>query len=393
MGAPSSLAMALLSLSAAAPAVEVRPGVGAEGWTRTFAVPDTETVTRIDLGLAAQLGLAVRASTSALTAAYGASLRTEGLAPDARLRLLHRASVRGELQAGRRWRLDGNAAGQYGETYVLTEAPSDPEGAAPALRSERAIRHLSVGGGVGTEAALSAASSFAARLGAEVNGGATPEARALLPLVQTIQADLRLGWVSSRSDRWSARASASQTTIDPGGTGEAASLTLGWDHSTDGPLGGWAAAGLAAARSDPPGLAEGARLFPQGEVGLRHASAPLSVASRVVLRIAPALDRFGGGYGERLEALASSRWRLLPRLALTGTAASSAMPWRESGVLLVGRLEARVEWALSRRSSLTAAVIGQRQRDDARVMPTASELSTFVSVAFDAAPSREEEAR
>jgi len=361
--------------------LRVDAGIRMEGRSRTNETRGLERVTTADVSTTARAALELVAPDFGLRALYTPTLRAPDVLTSTRPDVLHVAELRAQLRMLPTWSIVAAAAGQRGTTDLLAETRR--RGTAPeAVPTTAQLRYASAGADVTLEGTADPRTTVRLTAGFSAGGGDDAASRALLPFERAVRAAAMVDWSATRRDVISAQGGAVAARFTGDREAGLALLTAGWRHQIDRTIAGRVRAGATASHDDTPSERARRTLVPSGEVGVAHAFERLHTAEDLAVRIGMAVDRVRGTVDPQLEAEASTRWSPTTTWSLAGRAVA-ALVRQDAGDARRGSLEVRVDWGVSRQTSVGLGLYGQWQRSPDPLLPSFVEGGAFGSFAFD----------
>lgn len=396
----AAAALALASLLAGAGELQLEPGLRLEGRGRQLAPRDgaeDRTLEAIATPRAALLWLA--APRLRLGGSYAPRFRAPDLTRSSDVVLLHTGELRAELRPDAAWRLSAAASGERGTTDLLTESRTVGT-ELQTITTTRRLRYQAARAELGLEGRAGPRTEVRVLAGAFLDGGDGAAAEATLPVQRGARGEASVTWAISRLDRLGLRLTGRGARLDRGPTSAIATADALWRRRLARAVDAWAGAGVAGAYEDPRGDTASRELLPSGELGIAHtpvAPAPAApgeegaepvratpttaLASRLLVRLAPAIDRATGSADPQLEGTLDLAWPVRPRWTLSAAAVGAVA--RQSGHdTRRARLEAQAQWAASPAVQLGLGVYASWQRAAVPTLPSFDESGAFVSLSL-----------
>ncbi|WP_245529789.1 hypothetical protein [Anaeromyxobacter dehalogenans] len=388
-------ALALASLLAGAGELQLEPGLRLEGRGRQLSPrdgADDRTLEAVATPRAALRWLA--APRLRVGGSYAPRLRAPDLTRSSDVVVLHTAELRAELHPDAAWRLSAVAGGERGTTDLLTESRTLGT-ELQTITTTRRLRYRAARVELGLEGRAGPRTELRALAGAFLEGGDGAAAEATLPVQRGARAEASVTWALTRLDRLGLRLTGRGARLDRGPTSAIATADALWHRRLARAVDAWAGGGVAGAYEDPRGDTATRELLPSGELGIAHtpvapaAAAPgeeparatpsTALATRLVVRLAPAIDRATGAADPQLDATLGLAWPVAPRWSLSGAAVGAIA--RQSGHdTRRARLEAGLQWAATSAVHLGLGVYASRQRTAIPSVPSFDESGAFVSL-------------
>ncbi|GAO03661.1 TonB-dependent receptor [Anaeromyxobacter sp. PSR-1] len=392
----AAAALALASLLAGAGELRLEPGLRLEGRGRQLSPrdgADDRTLEAFATPRAALLWLA--APRLRLGGSYAPRFRAPDLTRSSDVVLLHTGEARAELRPDAAWRLSAVASGERGTTDLLTESRTIGT-ELQTITTTRRLRYQAARAELGLEGRAGPRTELRVLAGAFLDGGEGAAAEATLPIQRGARAEATLTWALTRLDRLGLRLTGRGARLDRGPTSAIATADAIWRRRLARAVDAWAGGGVAGAYEDPRGDTASRDLLPSGEVGISHtpvapaapgaegeepvrATPTTALSTRLVVRLAPAIDRATGAADPQLEGTLDLTWPVTTRWSLSGAAVGAVA--RQSGSdTRRARLESQVQWAATSAVHLGLGVYASWQRAAVPSLPSFDESGAFLSL-------------
>jgi hypothetical protein len=365
-------------------AVELDPGVRAEGRSTTLAVPGS-TAQRLSSGSLTP-GAAVRVDEGTVRADATYALRLWSSEAQTGTGALQTASARLELRPDSTERLELLASGLQGRIDPLTDSFHAVQPGAPYLIAPAAsLPYQWLHGALRGELASSERTTLGAGAAWSGSRGMTDEARLALSPQRVVSADAFVAHRVSELDLLRTGATAARTSTDlASGTvsSASASVSASW-HRRLAPLAeGWLELGGGAIEAVQGGATRAPRAYPVAELG-SALGAPHRLRAELSARWTTFVDPLTGEVVPMAEARGAVEWTAAERVTLT---ASTTARRSSDGASELAFADLWLRWALERRLSLEAGLAGRSQRDVRQAVPSFSEGAVMGAVVYGGVP-------
>jgi len=396
VGVASPLAVALLAALGAAPPADDAPAPAPpvpqgpaldaalllDGRTRDLSPPPGPPVpgTTTEVIVHPRVSLAVTSSDLDLHGTYEPRFRSQDVATQSRVLVLHTGEAGGRARIAPAWTLSLTATGARGTTDLISEATRTPD-QAQTITTTRLLEYVAGRADLRLEGALDPRTTWTLVAGGYIEGGADPASRALLPLGRGFRAETFLDRDATRLDRLSLRLSATGARFSDDTTSGIAGLMATWRRTLGPTLESWLGAGALITAEQLAGASLHYRAYPAAEAGLSHPDARLHLTERIAAVLGAIVDRASGDVIQQLDLGATASWTPRPQWALTGRAAG-ALGRQPAGLSRRGGFDLRVDYSPTETVSFGLGGYGQWQRTPEPTLPSFQELGIYLAARF-----------